>query len=166
MKKLLLLLLFIPLMSFGQDVNLNLDKKVEFTEKEEVISDLGLKYLGNGLYRYSIEAVRRLGWKPVTEKEWAKRTLEFKKFINEFTNLNTYSYKTFNVQKISPDSKELKALLIVQFKLFDKDGALVLNKDDAKKQLIELKGYLDLGIITQKEYDEKAVSLKKILLGN
>ena len=41
MKKLLLLLLFIPLMSFGQDVNLNLDKKVEFTEKEEVISDLG-----------------------------------------------------------------------------------------------------------------------------
>ena len=39
-------------------------------------------------------------------------------------------------------------------------------KENAKKQLIELKGYLDLGIITQEEFDKKAKSLKKILLGN
>ena len=31
---------------------------------------------------------------------------------------------------------------------------------------MELKEYLDSGIITQEEFDAKAVSLKKILLGN
>ena len=39
-------------------------------------------------------------------------------------------------------------------------------KDRAKKELIELKEYLDIGIITQEEFDKKAVFLKKILLGN
>ena len=42
----------------------------------------------------------------------------------------------------------------------------IFGKEDAKKELIELKEYLDLGIITQEEFDKKAVSLKKILLGN
>ena len=41
----------------------------------------------------------------------------------------------------------------------------VFNKVDAKNKLIELKEYLDLGIITQDEFDKKAASLKKILLG-
>jgi len=40
------------------------------------------------------------------------------------------------------------------------------NKQDAKKRLMELKEYLDMGIITQEEFNNKAVSLKKILLGN
>lgn len=37
---------------------------------------------------------------------------------------------------------------------------------DAKNKLIELKEYLDLGIITQDEFNENTASLKKILLGN
>ena len=41
----------------------------------------------------------------------------------------------------------------------------VFNKVDAKNKLIELKEYLDLGIITQDEFDKEAASLKKILLG-
>ena len=41
-----------------------------------------------------------------------------------------------------------------------------MTKKDAKKQLLELKEYLDIGIITQQEFDKKAESLKKILLGN
>ena len=40
------------------------------------------------------------------------------------------------------------------------------GKEDAKNKLIELKEYLDLGIITQDEFDEKARPLKKILIGN
>ena len=40
------------------------------------------------------------------------------------------------------------------------------NTEDAKKKLMELKEYLDMGIITQEEFNNKAVSLKKILLGN
>lgn len=42
----------------------------------------------------------------------------------------------------------------------------VYAKQDAKMKLIELKEYLDLGIITQDEFDNSAESLKKILLGN
>jgi hypothetical protein len=59
------------------------------------------------------------------------------------------------------------------YQLFNKDGSKALNdednqqlKDKAKKELIELKEYLDMGIITQKEFDKKVESLKKILLGN
>ena len=40
------------------------------------------------------------------------------------------------------------------------------NIEDAKKKLMELKEYLDMGIITQEEFNNKAVFLKKILLGN
>ena len=40
------------------------------------------------------------------------------------------------------------------------------NKEKAKKQLIELKELLDLGIITQKEFKKKSASLKKIILNN
>ncbi len=39
------------------------------------------------------------------------------------------------------------------------------DRAKAKKELIELKEFLDLGIITQEEYDKRASSLKKILLG-
>ena len=41
-----------------------------------------------------------------------------------------------------------------------------LTKEDAKNKLIELKEYIDLGIITQEEFEKKAVFLKKILLDN
>jgi len=41
-----------------------------------------------------------------------------------------------------------------------------LSIEDAKKKLIVLKEYLDLGIITQDEFDEKAKPLKEILLSN
>ena len=40
------------------------------------------------------------------------------------------------------------------------------NKEDAKNKLMGLIEYLDMGITTQEEFDNKTVSLKKILLGN
>lgn len=54
----------------------------------------------------------------------------------------------------------------MHFKVTNKDGSEVIFKSDAKKQLLELKEYLDLGIITQEEFDKKADYLKKILLGS
>ena len=38
--------------------------------------------------------------------------------------------------------------------------------DKAIKELKELKGLLDLGLLTQEEFDKKAAELKKIILGN
>ena len=43
-------------------------------------------------------------------------------------------------------------------------GNSKISKEDAKNKLLELKEYLDLGIITQDEFDEKAKPLKNILL--
>ena len=58
-------------------------------------------------------------------------------------------------------------LRVISFELRNKDyGYLLIDKNEAKKELLSLKEYLDLGIITQQEFDTKAVSLKKILLGN
>ena len=56
---------------------------------------------------------------------------------------------------------------VATFELRDKIGNnLIINKDEAKKELISLKEFLDLGIITQDEFDKKTIYLKKILLGN
>ena len=41
-----------------------------------------------------------------------------------------------------------------------------MTKDQAETELVELKRFLDLGIITQDDHDKKAVSLKRTLLGN
>ena len=56
---------------------------------------------------------------------------------------------------------------MLTFELRDKVGNnLMINKNEAKKEIISLKEFLDLGIITQDEFDKKAIYLKKILLGN
>ena len=54
----------------------------------------------------------------------------------------------------------------ISFKLKTIDGTTFVSKDEAKKEILRLKEYLDLGIITQEEFDTKAVSLKKMLLGD
>ena len=50
------------------------------------------------------------------------------------------------------------------FRLKDSSGTLIITKEEAKKQLLDLKELLDLGLITQTEYDNKAQGLKRILL--
>ena len=41
-----------------------------------------------------------------------------------------------------------------------------LTKDEAIKEVKELKDLLNLGIITQEEFDKRAAELKKVILGN
>jgi hypothetical protein len=161
MKKLILLLLFIPLVNFGQDVNLNVDKKVEFTEKRDIKGGNGLNYQGSGLYTFT-KLKKGSSYKPKHERISMEMEAELVKEIIKFTARNNYNYKIISVEKIG----NYTIRLIVTFKVFNKDGSLVINKNEAKKELLELKEYLDLGIITQEEFDTKAVSLKKILLGN
>ena len=154
------LALLISFSSFGQDVNLNVDKKVEFSEKKDLSGGYGLSYSGNGVYKY-IERVFLNDFGNISTRRWSNAEKEGRTIIMNFANQNNYTLKTINVEKLKSVGN-----LIITFKMFNKDGSLVINKDDAKQQLIELKEYLDLGIITQKEFDTKAASLKKILLGN
>jgi hypothetical protein len=164
MKKLIFLLMF-PIIGFGQNVNLNVEKKVEFTEKKDVKRGLGLNYQGSGLYTLSKSGSQSVNGSVNPSSKMERFHLEIKnkvvQEINEFTATNNYDYKITLVEKLKYGPYPL---IVVTFKVFNKDGSLVLSKDDAKKQLLELKGYLDLGIITQEEYDKSAAPYKKILL--
>jgi|TARA_B110000483_G_scaffold195084_1_gene232676 hypothetical protein len=43
---------------------------------------------------------------------------------------------------------------------------VTLKKKSATEEILNLKKLLDVGVITQEEFDKKATELKKILLGN
>ena len=151
MKKVILLLLFIPLVSFGQNektVNKNITIGKARTQ--------GMSYLGDGVY-----IIKRKSVGFISKKGLERRIREQ---IKEITDSRQLNYEIINVDKYSDSS--LDPNVEISFKLSTKDGTPLINKDEAKKQIIELKEFLDLGIITQEEFDTKAVSLKKILLGN
>ena len=65
--------------------------------------------------------------------------------------------------KTLPDDKSIDTNKEVKLDDESQDNSS-LSIEHAKKKLIVLKEYLDLGIITQDEFDEKAKPLKKILL--
>ena len=74
-------------------------------------------------------------------------------------NYNIINYNT-------PHSGEYRSG-IATFELRDKiENNLLINKNEAKKEILELKEFLELGIITQEEFNTKVFGLKKILLGN
>ena len=74
--------------------------------------------------------------------------------------------KIININTIKEEYSDYRSG-VATFELRDKIGNnLIINKDEAKNELIQLKEFLDLGIITKEEFDKKSVSLKKILLGN
>ena len=124
----------------------------------------GVFYLGQG--KLTIVEVGGSGF--VSLKKLGKRC-DAK--IEEYVSLKGLTYKLI-------DSEQRKGLGVFPkvsktYLLYTPDGKIYSNEDDAssskenaKKELMELKEYLDLGIITQEEFDKKAVSLKKILLGN
>ena len=54
----------------------------------------------------------------------------------------------------------------INFIVYNQDGSLKITKEEAKKELIELNDLLKNGLITQAEFDQKAIGLKKVLLSN
>ena len=157
MKKLLLLLLFIPLVSFGQNNN-SLDLNVSKGPYGNQFKARGMKNLGSGTY--SVTQVGGSGF--VSLKKLEKRA---RQEIIDFTNANSFTYKIINIEK-QKMTVGIFPKVIITFKIKNLDGSVVLTKEEVKKELLSLKEYLDLGIITQEEFDKKAESLKKILLGN
>tara|TARA_X000000368_G_C22649832_1_gene544787 strand:+ start:65 stop:589 length:525 start_codon:yes stop_codon:yes gene_type:complete len=174
MKKLLLLLLFIPLISFGQNNNTNVSVKSgdesvvskALDRNQEMRDRKAINYLGDGIY----EIIRVGGGSVKKNKE--KYMMEE---LNEVANQLVIQKGAKSFKIIFKDFDKMillqqPALLNVKIQLLDDKGNPKLekneSKEDAKNQLIELKGFLDLGIITQEEFDKKAESLKKILLGN
>ena len=131
----------------------------------EASKEAGVFYLGQGKLK-----ITEIGSSGLVSLKKLRKRCDAK--IEEYVKLKGLTYKLI-------DLEERKAGFAVwpkvakTFLLYTPDGKIYSNEDDAstakenaKKELMELKEYLDLGIITQEEYDAKAVSLKKILLGN
>ena len=173
MKKLILLLLFIPLVCIGQDNNstnsttIKVETNNMFVDAANRLAEgEGIFYKGKGIY-----TIQQTGKTTMASyRRQVKKALEKIKSYSSGLKLN---YEIINTERNDVKISTGVARVLITFKLLNKDGTIPVNeldverdRDRAKKQLIELKEYLDLGIITQEEFDKKAVSLKKILLGN
>ena len=136
----------------SNNITIDFNKVINLIKKEK-----GNKKNIGGYYpvNYEIDDLEIL-------KELEKRA---RQEIVDFTTTNSFNYKIINIEK-QKQSIGIFPKVIITFNIKNQDGSIVLTKDEAKKELIELKEFLDLGIITQEEFDTKAVSLKKILLGN
>jgi hypothetical protein len=172
MKKLLLLsALLVSFSSFGQDNNTTVKIKSETNNAYVQAANLkaegeGVFYKGKGIY-----TIQQTGKTDMSSyKRQVKKALEKIKSYSKGLNLN---YEIINTERKDVPVGLGVSRAIITFKLLNNDGTVAVNKldtkrdkEEAKKELLSLKEYLDLGIITQEEFDKKAVSLKKILLGN
>jgi hypothetical protein len=155
MKKLLLILLCLPMIGFGQ-VNTN------------------MSYLGYG--EYSIVKKGATGYSSIKRLK-KKATSE----IEDMANRQNAKYKIISIQEF-PAKFMVLPKINVTFRLLNQDGTLLLNqeetaknkeavdsanqkaKDKAIKDLKNLKELLNMNIITKEEYNKKAEELKKVFL--
>ena len=166
--------------SFAQTQNINVTVKEEKDPYEQLNKDLdaanarlfearkeeGVKYLGNG--KYKIIVINDNGF-----KRKKKFNLQVNESIQQFANNNgATNYEILYTQLTKP-SGLLYWRGEVDFNLLDNSGNLIIakkessaNKKDAKQELLDLKDLLDMGIITQEEFNKKAKELKKILLAD
>ena len=129
MKKLLLILLFIPLISFGQEKTVNLNVK-----NEKVKNNRGYSYIGNGIYSIKIPAVL-WGSKSSVKKKLLKKVKEIS------SNLKAnYKIINYNLEKTFAYSDYRGG--VATFELRDKiENNLLINKNEAKKEILELKEF-------------------------
>jgi len=155
MKKLLLLtFLFVTLAFYGQE-----EKTVNLNVKTEMVkNNRGYTYLGNGMYSIEIDNVF---W--ASKKSIIKMLL---KKVQTIANNLDANYKILNNSTKKRQYSDYRSG-VSTFELRTKIGNnLIINKEEAKKEIISLIKFLDIGIITQEEFDKKAIYLKRVLLGN
>jgi len=131
----------------------------------------GIEYLGEGIY--SSQYTGGTGYASL--KKMSEKAIRNFKAVADAKNC------TFEIlSKVKTPTKlgrNPKATVI--FKLYNKNGTLAITaeernqktqatdtKGEAILELKRLKEILDLGIITQKEFDKKASELKKVILGD
>jgi len=172
MKKLLpIIFMLISFIAFAQNISPKVTtssfKPMSYSELSNVPMTLQKRYNENQKYLYAM-------------KNWIlelKPQIKEQKFIyrlnGEYSVLKSLEdYDLARATKLLKQRENSIREVISEYNTWvnqnNKNQSSYSNtqKNDAKKELIELKEYLDLGIITQEEFDKKAVSLKNILLGN
>ena len=150
-------MLIFPLVSIGQDSNLKVDQNITV----DYSNNLGMQYVGKGIYKIKKQAIGFKGKKGLEK--------DIRKQINQLVKTRNLKFEILSVDSYNePIRGTIAAYPTVEitFKLMKLNGELLIGKEEAKKEILELREYLDLGIITQEEFDKRAESLKKILLGN
>jgi hypothetical protein len=165
MKQLILLLLFIPLVSFGQDItNLSLERTPIYQKKTE-----GVFYFKEGIF-YAV-SVANSGFTSIK-----KMTRQAEEQMENFAKNNKYKYELIKVDEEKGGLGKYTTS-INWYKVYELDGSLVSNKvneeaikepskNNAIEELKKLKELLDLDLITKEEFDKKSKELKKIILDN
>ena len=165
MKRLILLLLFIPLISFGQDItNLSLERTPIYQKKTE-----GVFYFKEGVF-YAV-SVANSGFTSIK-----KMTRQAEEQMENFAKNNKYKYELIKVDEEKGGLGKYTTS-INWYKVYELDGSLVSNKvneeavkepskNNAIEELKKLKELLDLDLITKEEFDKKSKELKKIILDN
>ena len=173
MKK-LILLLFIPLVSLSQ---VNNDKDFHDLDLNiEPISGFGVKRTEGVFFEkdgiFKVIAVAGSGFTSIN-KMMKKAGIMMKRFALD----NNYNYKYIKTDKERGGPGKYTTA-ISWYYVYDKDGFLIRKKGQKKVKVVytkeqvdnamsELKRYkelLDLGLITQEEFEIKSEELKKIIL--
>ena len=132
---------------------------VAVKNKEMAMNGEGIIYKGNGIY-----TSQRTGKTDLSSyRRMAKKAREK---IVSFCKGYKVNYEIINEEKQSITIGLGVARALITFRVLNLDGSVFISKEEAKKNLIELKKFLDLGIITKQEFDQKAINLKKALLRN
>ena len=158
MKKLILLLFTLSIYQIGfSQVDLNIDKKL--TIEEEVDENYTpFDYISNGVYEIVETGYGEFSAGNQVKKDRTKML----QVLKEFVERNDYTYEVISdvTRRVRADT----AIWTFRFRLKDSSGNLIITKKEARKKLLDLKELLDLGLISQTEFDNKAQALKQILL--
>tara|TARA_X000000368_G_C22932284_1_gene668213 strand:+ start:531 stop:983 length:453 start_codon:yes stop_codon:yes gene_type:complete len=149
--RLLFILLFIPLVSFGQDdkkeINLNI-----------VSEDVTANRVG------AFNSARMREWQNMRARRLQNYTYKpSKQTVLKLYRANKVIGMPLNAGISDEHMKKwLPKIDLTKKVVIEKD----LSRDEIIKRLKEFKDLYDSGILTKEEYDIKAESLKKTLLGN
>ncbi|MDA9239412.1 hypothetical protein N9P02_00070 [bacterium] len=185
MRKLLLLLLFVPILSFGQILIEKRNKtnpRIDITKFEQEI----ISVIGKNSWRieYGLKNKKGKKGKPFyilrkTEIYDANELIKFQD-LNEVISFFTkwgYDFEGTDTRtRVNPVNGQVYSRTtstfrnnnnsIVSESSKNKIKSNISAKDNAINELKKLKELLDLELITQEEFDAKSKELKKIILGN
>lgn len=174
MKKLLFLFIFIPLFTFSQENNdkdfQDLDLKIEPIYGFGVKRTEGVFFEKDGIFK--VIAVAGSGFTSIN-KMMKKAGIMMKRFSLD----NDYTYKYIKTDK-ERGGPGRYTTAISWYYVYDKDGYLIRKRgqkkvkvvytkeqvDNAMSELKRFKELLDLGLISQQEFEVKSEELKKIIL--
>ena len=142
--------MFFSFASFGQN-----EQTINLNVKEVKDTDIGIFSLGQGafvLQQYMVTHAFAKKMKEINNTKTKEQIEEYAKerFANSTITNTTYFWSTNRIK--------------VNFNLTNEDGSVYLVREEALKELKELKELLDLGILTQEEFNKKAAIYKRVIL--